>query len=194
MFPCLKLHASSVKPTFLAILLLGITALNAAPVVNNIAASQRPGTKLVDITYDLEAIGRIGVSVSLQVSSDAGATWTVPVVTVSGAIGTGLGIIGAEQTGPDFTTLRPQITATFIGSTVHIGWGWGGYGRHLDQCEIQVDHGSRWDLLGQDSMPGNTDTTPHPTAPAKWRHKTIYRVDDAQIGLWSAEASVAVVG
>jgi formylglycine-generating enzyme required for sulfatase activity len=56
-------------------------------VVNNMTASQRPGTKLVDITYDLEAIGWSGVAVSLQVSSDAGATWTIPVVTVSGDIG-----------------------------------------------------------------------------------------------------------
>jgi formylglycine-generating enzyme required for sulfatase activity len=79
----------SLLSRFLAgiIVALSLPGLEAAPVVNNIAASQRPGTKLVDITYDLEAIGWSGVAVSLQVSSDAGATWTVPVVTVSGAIG-----------------------------------------------------------------------------------------------------------
>jgi hypothetical protein len=110
------------------------------------------------------------------------------------AIGTDLGVIGAEQTGPDFTTLRPEITATVIGSTVQIGWGWGGFGRHLDQCEIHVDRGSGWGLLAQDSTPGYTDTTPHPASPAKWRYKAIYRVDDSQVGLWSAEVSVTVGG
>jgi sulfatase modifying factor 1 len=120
MFPCLKLHASSVKPTFLAILLLGITALQAAPVVNNIAASQRPGTKLVDITYDLVAVGWSGVAVSLQVSSDSGATWTVPVVTVSGAIGanvapgTGKAIVwdaGTDWPRSYSTQMRFRVTA-----------------------------------------------------------------------------------
>ena len=66
---------------------IGALELNSAPIVNNITAAQRPGAKLVDITYDLTAVGWTGVAVSLQVSSDGGATWTVPVVTVSGAIG-----------------------------------------------------------------------------------------------------------
>jgi formylglycine-generating enzyme required for sulfatase activity len=85
----MHLPSGSLLSRFLAffILALNLPSLEAAPVVNNIAASQRPGTKLVDITYDLVAIGWSGVAVSLQVSSDAGATWTVPVVTVSGAIG-----------------------------------------------------------------------------------------------------------
>lgn len=61
--------------------------LTAAPVVSNLTASQRAGTKLVDIGYDLTATGFPTVAVSLQVSSDGGATWTVPVTSVSGAIG-----------------------------------------------------------------------------------------------------------
>lgn len=55
--------------------------------VSNVTAVQRSGTRLVDITYDLSAPGLAAVAVSLQVSSDAGATWTVPVATVSGAVG-----------------------------------------------------------------------------------------------------------
>ncbi len=62
--------------------------LPAAPVVSNLTASQRAGTKLVDVRYDLAAPGFPLVAVSLQISSDGGATWTVPVTSVSGAIGT----------------------------------------------------------------------------------------------------------
>jgi len=52
-----------------------------------LTASQRPGTKLVDIAYDLFAPGFLTAAVSLQISSDGGATWTVPAVTTSGDIG-----------------------------------------------------------------------------------------------------------
>jgi hypothetical protein len=57
------------------------------PIVNNVSAAQRLGVKLVDITYDLTAVGWSGLTVSLEVSNDGGATWNVPVVTASGAIG-----------------------------------------------------------------------------------------------------------
>jgi hypothetical protein len=86
---------------------------------------------------------------------------------------------------------RNDHTAVWTGTDMII---WGGYGRHLDQCEIHVDRGSGWGLLAQDSTPGYTDTAPHPAAPAKWRYKAIYRVDDVQVGLWSAEVSVTVGG
>lgn len=55
------------------------------PVIRNLTATQRPGTKLVDLSYDLSAPGFAGVVVRLQVSSDGGASWSVPVNTVTGA-------------------------------------------------------------------------------------------------------------
>ncbi len=55
------------------------------PVITNLTAIQRPGTKLVDLSYDLSAPGFAGVVVRLQVSSDGGASWSVPVNTVTGA-------------------------------------------------------------------------------------------------------------
>jgi hypothetical protein len=51
-----------------------ITPVSAAPVVTNLTATQRTGTKLVDITYDVAAPGFPTVAVSLEISSDAGAT------------------------------------------------------------------------------------------------------------------------
>jgi formylglycine-generating enzyme required for sulfatase activity/alpha-tubulin suppressor-like RCC1 family protein len=75
----------------LVILALGwvgaVVSVEAAPVVSNLTAAQRAGTRLVDITYDLEAPGFGSVAVSLQASSDGGTTWSVPVTSVTGAIG-----------------------------------------------------------------------------------------------------------
>jgi formylglycine-generating enzyme required for sulfatase activity len=68
-------------------LVLGIAGLEAAPLVNNITASQRPGTKLVDITYDLAAPGFGAVAVSLAISSDGGASYAVPVASATGDVG-----------------------------------------------------------------------------------------------------------
>ncbi len=74
---------------FAVVLLLAFTASSAqsqtAPVVSNVVGVQRAGTPLVDITYDLAAVapGKI----ILEISSDGGATWTVPANTVSGAVG-----------------------------------------------------------------------------------------------------------
>ena len=62
----------------------------AAPVVTNLTASQRTGTKLVDIAYDVAAPGFAAVTVSLEISSDAGATWTVPATSATGHVGPGV--------------------------------------------------------------------------------------------------------
>jgi formylglycine-generating enzyme required for sulfatase activity len=59
-------------------------------VVSNVSFSQRAGTKLVDIYYDL--VGSWPVpTVGLTVSVDGGATYTVPVSSISGDVGAGIG-------------------------------------------------------------------------------------------------------
>jgi hypothetical protein len=107
---------------------------------------------------------------------------------------TNLGIVGSTQTGPDLTTVQPIISAAIMGSQVNVKWGWGGNGAFLDSCEIQVDRadGKGFVLLTIDTTPGYTDTQPFPAASAKWTYKAIYRLDDAQVGLWSQTASVTV--
>jgi hypothetical protein len=111
------------------------------------------------------------------------------------AIGTDLGVIGSQQSAPDFATLQPSINATVAGpNKVDNDWGWGGFAAFLDACEIQVDRGSGWTLLTIDTTPGYTDTAPHPATLTRWKYRAIYHVDDAQVGLWSAEVSVTVGG
>ncbi len=109
-------------------------------------------------------------------------------------IGLALGIEGAQQVGPDLTTIQPVIDALIFGNHVNIKWGWGGNGAYLDLCELQVDRGDGkgFGLLAFDTTPGYTDTQPFPTTPATWTYRAIYRVGDNQVGVWSLPVSVTV--
>ncbi len=64
---------------------LDATPVLAAPVVSNVTALQRSGTKLVDIHYDLEADAP--VKVTLEISSDNGATYAVRALALTGDFG-----------------------------------------------------------------------------------------------------------
>ena len=112
------------------------------------------------------------------------------------AMGEALGIEGAQQTGPDLTTIQPVIDATLSGGQVLVGWGWGGNSAFLDMIELQVDRGDGkgFVLLATDTTPNYTDTTPLPATPTKWKYKGIYRVGDQRVGLWSNEVSITVGG
>jgi hypothetical protein len=66
----------------LAVLLLPAAARAANPVVSNLTAAQRAGTVLVDITYDVTAETPT-VFVSLEISSDGGASFSVPATAAS---------------------------------------------------------------------------------------------------------------
>ena len=109
-------------------------------------------------------------------------------------IGQALGIEGAQQTPPDLTTIQPFIGATATGNAVQIGWNWQGYSAYLDLCEIQVDRGGGHGFvpLTFDTTPGYTDNQPFPATPTKWTYRAIYRVGDAQVGVWSPPVSVNV--
>ena len=69
-----------------SLLFLTGTLLAADPVVSNVQGLQRPGTKLVDITYDVTA-DTPTVAVTLRISSDGGTTFSVPATTLTGAVG-----------------------------------------------------------------------------------------------------------
>jgi hypothetical protein len=71
----------------IALTLLLIAAQSeAAHTLSKLIVMQRPGTRLVDLTYNLLAPGLTSVTVELEISSDGGATWTVPAVSVTGAV------------------------------------------------------------------------------------------------------------
>jgi hypothetical protein len=70
------------------LLLLAPFARAAAPVVANVRAAQRTGTKLVDIYYNVTAAS--AVTVTIAVSSDGGASYSVPAATFTGDFGGGV--------------------------------------------------------------------------------------------------------
>lgn len=109
-------------------------------------------------------------------------------------VGEVLGIEGPEQTGPDLTTVQPVIAATITGGHVSIKWGFQGQRAFLDSCEIQVDRGDGhgFGLLTIDTTPNYNDTQTFPATLMKWLYRAIYRVGDAQVGLWSSPVSVNV--
>ena len=112
------------------------------------------------------------------------------------AIGEALGIEGAVHGAPALTTLQAVLTALLTGNAVLIGWGWQGFGAFLDMLEIQVDRGDGkgWVMLAFDTTPDYTDTHPLPATPAKWKYRGIYRVADAQVGIWSNTVEITVGG
>jgi len=56
----------------------------ADPVVSNVSAAQRAGTKLVDITFEVSDADLDLVNISVNVSDDAGLTFNVPSTALSG--------------------------------------------------------------------------------------------------------------
>ncbi len=94
--------------------------VQAAPLVTNIAAAQRSNSHLVDITYDLAAPGFTTAKVSLEISSNAGSSWTVPITSANGDLGpevtpgTGKTIVwdaGADWNYNYSTQMRFRVTA-----------------------------------------------------------------------------------
>lgn len=71
----------------LSALLLAVAANAAQPVVSNVRASQRSGTKLVDIYYDVSDTDGHAQTVQVYVSGDNGLTFRIPAVTFTGAVG-----------------------------------------------------------------------------------------------------------
>jgi hypothetical protein len=107
-----------------------------------------------------------------------------------------LDVYGADQPGPDLTTVQPDIEVVISGNHTEVDWGWGGYINYLDMCLIQVDRndGKGFVDLCYDTTPGYNDTQPFPATPTKWTYRAIYRVNDTNVGLWSKPVSIIVGG
>lgn len=76
----------------LALGLIAETSYAASPVVSNVRSSQRPGTKLVDIYYDVSDADGGSETVEVNVSGDEGQFYVFPSVTLSGQIGSGVAL------------------------------------------------------------------------------------------------------
>jgi hypothetical protein len=81
------------KTALNALLLLALAAtlaLAAPPEISNVAASQRNGTKLVDITYDAADPDGDLLTIRIEVSDNDGRTYSVPAFALTGDIGEGV--------------------------------------------------------------------------------------------------------
>ena len=68
-------------------ILITVSADNHAPVVKNVYAQQRPGTFLIDITYDVENEDSDLLEVIIEASDDDGATYTIIPESLTGDVG-----------------------------------------------------------------------------------------------------------
>lgn len=87
------------RPLIILLSSLGLvagTALAVGPAVANVRASQRAGTKLVDVYYDLGDADSSMLTVSVAVSTNGGASYSLPATSFTGALGAGI-VPGSNQ-------------------------------------------------------------------------------------------------
>lgn len=114
----------------LVTLLSSVASAGAVPTVSNIRASQRESTKLVDVYYDLSG-ATPPVTVSVQVSTNAGVSYDLPASSFSGDVGaggtngTGLHIIwaaGDDWDGQYSPIVRFRVSAIDSGGSLPPGF------------------------------------------------------------------------
>ena len=83
----------------------------AAAVVSNVVASQRAGTTLVDLSYDLSGAGASGADIAVELSDDSGATYTVDAPSLTGDLGSGISNGTGKQIVWDAGTDKPDFVS-----------------------------------------------------------------------------------
>ncbi|MCX6715385.1 MAG: hypothetical protein NTX72_06275 [Candidatus Uhrbacteria bacterium] len=90
------------------------------PVVSSVTAAQTLGSTNVSITYTLADNTSDNLLVEVQASSDNGVTWTVPITSVTGAVGAGQSTgtgktitwnAGTDYTSHELSTMKIQVRA-----------------------------------------------------------------------------------
>jgi formylglycine-generating enzyme len=76
--------------TILLSLLLPLSLAAAPPVISNVTATQRAGTKLVDIRYDVADPDSASLTIQIELSANGGQTYELPVRSLTGAVGAGV--------------------------------------------------------------------------------------------------------
>ncbi len=72
---------------FFILVCCALTARAAAPVVTNVVASQRSGTKLIDIRYAVLDADNDPLKIRIEISHNGGTNYSVPAITLSGDVG-----------------------------------------------------------------------------------------------------------
>jgi formylglycine-generating enzyme required for sulfatase activity len=89
-----RARAILMKPRTAFLLVFISTSLNSAfagpPVITNVVASQRTGTKLVDIHYDVADADGDPLKIRIEISNNGGTTYSVPANSITGDVGTGI--------------------------------------------------------------------------------------------------------
>lgn len=120
-------------PLLAALFLSVVPAAHAAlPVVSNVTASQRSGTKIVDITYDVADADGDTLKIRVEVSDDAGVRYSIPAFSFTGAIGdnitpgTGKAIVwnaGVDWDGEYSDKMRVKVIAVDGKGLPGLEWG-----------------------------------------------------------------------
>jgi len=85
-------------------------------------------------------------------------------------------------------TMKPFLKLVNKEGKVEVQWKRG----DADALRIEVDRdGKGFQFLGIDTVPHYTDTTPI-TAPATWKYRAMYLIDDEHVGQWSDVISIVV--
>ena len=184
--------------SLLLLLLIPSLLSAAAPVVSNVRAAQRAGTKLIDVTYDLSDSDSAAVFVSIQIYSSS---TPLPAFSLSGDVGSGV-VPGFNKkitwnAGQDwnrqYTTsgsariIADDLTTTVPNSTlayVPAGFSVGSYGSHgsgtvfssgfyMDKTEISMgtwEAVKTWALANGYTFdnPGVGTASNHPVVGVSW--------------------------
>jgi len=103
------------------------------PVVTNVVASQRTGTKLVDIHYDVTDADGDTLKINVEVSNNAGQTYAIPASSLTGdygdgiSPGTGKHIVwdaGADWDGEYSDQMRVKVVANDGTGLPGLEWGY----------------------------------------------------------------------
>jgi len=99
----------------LLFLIMSALLIGQAPVVSNVSFAQRTdGSKLIDIYYDLVDADDDSLSITLEVSNDAGSSWAYTCTEVSGEVGENIQPGIAKQIVWDFGTEHPNTYSNQI--------------------------------------------------------------------------------
>ena len=111
-------HLQAVRLGYIALLFLCASVFAAPPVVSNVRHAQRPGTKLLDIAYDVDDADGDVMVIAVAASTNRGATVDLPVTNLVGSSVVSPGTnrlitwnAGLDWNGRFTTNLRVRITA-----------------------------------------------------------------------------------